>query len=116
MEIILHPNNIAEVIANGIAIHTAQDALDLMYNPAIEGAEKIILHKRNITPAFFDLSTGVAGDIVQKFVNYRMQLAIVGNFDMASKSLQDFIRESNKGRHVFFVENIAQAIEVLNRR
>ena len=116
MKIIIHKPLIAEVVAEGIVIHTAQDALDLIYNPAIEGAEKIILHKENILPAFFDLSSGIAGVVLQKFVNYRIQLAIVGNFADASISLQDFMRESNKGGHIFFVENTEQAIEVLNCR
>jgi len=113
MKIIIHKPLIAEVVAESIIIHTGQDALDLMYNPAIEGAEKIILHKKNITPAFFDLSNGIAGDIVQKFVNYRVQLAIVGDFSDGSKSLQDFMRESNKGGHIYFVESVEKAVKLL---
>ena len=60
---------------------------------------------------FFVLSTGVAGEVAQKFVNYKMRFAIIGDFSgYTSKSLQDFIYESNKGKHLFFVANEDEAI------
>jgi hypothetical protein len=115
MTVIFHNQDIAELQADTVIINELQDALDLIYLPELNGAGKIILYQENITPAFFDLSTRLAGDVLQKFVQYRMQVAIVGNFNnVTSKSLADFIRESNRGRHVFFAENIEQAIRVLS--
>lgn len=102
---------IAELRGADVIIGTLQDALDLIYNPELEGVDKIIIHEHNLTPDFFELKTGLAGDVLQKFVQYRVQVAIVGNFStIESKSLTDFIRESNRGRHVFFAESVSDAI------
>ncbi len=49
---------------------------------------------------------------MQKFVNYDMKIAILGDFSSyKSKSLRDFIYESNNGNNVFFLDNKKQAIE-----
>ena len=65
----------------------------------------MIIDKSNITEEFFDLKTKLAGEILQKYVNYQVKLAIVGDFDgYSSKSLKDFIYECNNGKHVFFVK------------
>lgn len=66
---------IAEVIADEILIQSAQDGLDLMGNIYYQGFDKVILYEKNITPDFFDLKTKIAGEILQKFSNYRIGLA-----------------------------------------
>jgi hypothetical protein len=77
----------------------------------------MIIRENQITPSFFDLKTRLAGDILQKFSNYRMQLAIIGDFSKyRSKSFQDFLRECNRGNRIFFPENLDDAIEKLGRR
>jgi len=64
-----------------------------------------------IAPGFFDLRSGLAGEILQKFTTYRMKLVIIGDFSQyTSKSLQDFIYESNKGNHILFVSNEEEAV------
>ena len=63
---------------------------------------------------FFILSSGLAGEVLQKFVNYGMKVAIVGDYSRyTSKPLQDFIRESNRGKTVFFVSSESEALEKL---
>lgn len=107
---------IAEIISDEVLINETQDALDIMANASYQGAVKIILHAKNLSPDFFDLKTRLAGDILQKFSNYRVQLAIVGDFSKyTSKSLKDFIFESNKLSHVNFVSSVAEAKERLAR-
>lgn len=60
----------------------------------LQDFDGIILQARHITPDFFDLKTGMAGEVLQKFSYYRMCLAIVGDFSAyGSKSLQEFILE-----------------------
>jgi len=74
----------------------------------------IVVNKGMIIEDFFNLSSGVAGDIAQKFVNYGIRLAVVGDFSRyPSKSLHDFIYESNKGRHLYFVSDEEEAIKKL---
>jgi hypothetical protein len=105
---------IAEIISEDIVIKETQDALDIMADSNYQGAWKIIIHQKNIIPDFFDLKTGIAGDILQKFSTYNVQLAIIGDFSKySSKSLKDFIFESNKHGRINFVNSIEEAKERL---
>jgi hypothetical protein len=105
---------LAEVYDEGVIIHKTQDALDLMAECNYLGANKIILHEMNLLPAFFDLKTGIAGEILQKFSTYDNRLAIIGNFTRYnSKSLNDFIFESNKYKRINFVSTLEEAREKL---
>ncbi len=106
--------NLAIIESNKIEIYDVQSAVDILGNCNYQGATKIIINKEIITPDFFDLKTGIAGDILQKFSNYRMQLAIIGDFsEYTSKSLRDFIYESNKVGRILFVESLSVAKERL---
>ena len=107
----------AELLADDVAINDVQDALDIMANAAYAGAERLIIHEKNIIADFFDLKTGIAGEILQKFSTYNMPLAIVGDFSKyTSKSLRDFIYESNKMGRVNFVQNVEEAKEKLGKK
>jgi hypothetical protein len=107
---------IARVSGEGLIIKDTDSALDLMADVRYQtGCDKIILEKINITEDFFKLSTGLAGEILQKFVNYRVRIAIVGDFSSyTSKPLKDFIYESNKVQHVNFVSTEEEAIKRLS--
>ncbi|MGD2033842.1 MAG: DUF4180 domain-containing protein [Bacteroidales bacterium] len=106
--------NLAEVISENIEICQVQDALDIIGNCDYRGARNIIIHQKNICPDFFDLSTGIAGEILQKFSTYRVKLAIVGDFSkFKSKSLKDFMYESNNLGRILFVGSVAEAKERL---
>ena len=59
-------------------------------------------------PGFLTLSTRIAGEVIQKFVTYGFQVAFVGDVSAAvaaSNALRDFVCESNRGRHVWFVND-----------
>lgn len=102
---------IAEVIADGIVVATRQDALDLVANAGWRGASHVIVHERHLTPEFFDLSTGVAGEVLQTCVNHRMGFVVIGDFGaVASASLRAFIAESDRGRQVAFVPDREAAL------
>lgn len=105
---------VALVSSEGIIINSEQDALDLLGNCGYQGADAIIISEENVSPDFFELRTGLAGNVLQKFSNYRMQLAIVGNFEKyESKSLRDFIYESNKAKRINFVSTVDEAKKAL---
>lgn len=111
-----HINNIkiAETASAHILINNAEDGLDLLGNLYYQGFDKIIVHVQNINPAFFDLKNGIAGEILQKFSNYRVSLTIVGDFSpYTSQSIKDFIYESNKGNHVNFLPSVNHALDKL---
>jgi hypothetical protein len=106
--------NLAEIVSDNILIKETQDALDLMADSGYHGSSKIIIHEKNITPDFFDLKTGIAGEILQKFSTYNIQLAIIGDYSkFSSKSLKDFIFESNKYGRINFVNTTEEAINSL---
>ena len=108
--------NIAEVISDKIVIREVQDAVDLMAECNSRDSGRILLQDYNIVADFYNLKTGIAGDILQKFSNYQVRLAIVGDFSKyPGNSLRDFIFESNKHGRIFFAENIQSAIERLSR-
>ena len=99
-----------------LLVSTAQEAMDLIATARYEtGCEALILPKAALAEDFFKLSTGLAGEVLQKFVNYGMRVAIVGDFSRyTSKPLRDFIRESNRGKTVFFVPTEQEALEKLS--
>ncbi|MGZ7443314.1 DUF4180 domain-containing protein [Paenibacillus sp. TH7-28] len=107
---------IAVVSSSKVVIYDVQSALDLMATVRYEtGCDRIMMDKSLINESFFDLKTGLAGEIVQKFINYQTKVAIVGDFSgYASKSLRDFIYESNSGNDLFFMPSEQQAIEKLS--
>ncbi|WP_426952112.1 DUF4180 domain-containing protein [Bacillus mycoides] len=108
--------NIAVVRNDTVLISDVQSALDLMATVQYEADSKwIVINKSLISESFFDLKTRLAGDILQKFINYSVKIAIVGDFSMyTSKSLKDFIYECNKGKDIFFLATEQQAIEKLS--
>lgn len=107
-------HTIAEVIARDIVVHNFQDSLDLIGNANYQGAGSIILQETHLHPDFFNLRTGLAGEILQKYANYRVRLAIIGRFEKYnSKSLQAFIAECNRGNAVFFVADREAALQKL---
>lgn len=116
MEILSIENGIAEITAEEPIISNIEDGTDLIGNIYYQGFDKVILYEKNITPLFFDLSTKMAGEILQKFSNYRIKLAIVGNFDKyQGKSIKDFIFESNKLGKINFVNSKDAAIKALSK-
>lgn len=106
---------IAVVNSETPLITDAQSALDLIASVGFEhNVAKIAINKAAISEDFFKLSTGLAGEVVQKFVNYNCRLAIIGDFSgYASKPLHDYMYECNNGKHLNFVADEAEAVRKL---
>ncbi len=107
----------AVVKSDDIVITDTQSALDLLMSAKYDvGTKNIVINKKLITEDFFILSRGLAGEILQKYINYGGRIAIYGDYShYTSKPLKDFIYESNKGKDVFFVFTEDEAIEMLTR-
>ncbi len=98
-----HGVEICEVTSKDVLISNTDDALDIM---ASASSDFIILHEYNFGKDFFDLSTKKLGDVLQKFSNYHVRLAIIGDFSKyKSESLKAFIYESNKQGDYLFVSS-----------
>jgi hypothetical protein len=91
-------------------------ATDVLGEASGSGARLVVVPIERLGPGFLTLSTRVAGEVIQKFVNYGFRLAFVGDVSeavAASGALRDFISESNRGRHVWFVPDMAALEERL---
>ena len=107
----------AIIYSEEIVITDPQSALDILMRAKYEvGTQNIVIDKKLIAEDFFILRTGLAGEILQKYINYGGRIAIYGDYShYTSKPLKDFIYESNKGKDVFFVSTQKEAIEMLTR-
>ena len=96
-------------------ITDAQSAIDLLMSAQYDvGSKDIVIPKQLVVEDFFILSTGLAGEILQKYVNYGGRMAIYGDYSRyTSKPLKDFMYESNKGRDFFFVSTRDEAVVAL---
>ena len=104
---------------DGPVVRTEADALDLIVATGHYGANAdwLLLPECRLPDDFFNLSTRFAGNVTQKFVNYGIGLAILGDFyARAAGPVADWTRESNKGRHLWFVADPDEFSELLARR
>lgn len=119
MHLQIHHHNglsVAELREPQLVVNSLEDALDLLGNIYYQGFDRLVLHEHQLTEAFFDLKTKLAGDILQKFSNYRVRLAIVGQFEKYnSERLKEFIRESNSGNLIYFSETLEESLNKLSQ-
>ena len=116
IETIQAPRGAIAVLSGGETQITGPGALlDLAMSVRYEtGASRLAIDKRLVCEDFFILSTGVAGEALQKLTNYRFKAAIYGDYARyTSKPLRDFIRESNRGKDFFFVSTREEAVRHL---
>ena len=110
---IIEKNGIICAVVNSDepVITDAQSALDVLMTAKYDaGTKNIVISKELITEDFFILSTGLAGEILQKYINYGGRIAIYGDYShYTSKPLHDFIYESNNGKDVFFCRNTGRS-------
>ena len=96
---------------DGPPVATVQDALDLIGGTFYSTADTVAVPAARFDEQFFRLRTGVAGEIMQKFVNYRVRLVVVGDISAhteASTALRDLVTESNRGSQIWFVDDLDQ--------
>jgi hypothetical protein len=115
MEYKIHTINgkdITEITSCDFVIQSSQEMLELIH---CMPSNIIVLKKKALHESFFDLKTGLAGDILQKFSNYNIKLGVIGDYSCYnSKSLKDFIFESNKKNNCVFVDSIETALKKLS--
>jgi hypothetical protein len=104
---------------DGPTISGEADALDIIGSAGWQHADLVVIPAKRFDDGFFTLSTKVAGDIIQKFVNYRLPLVIVGDISAhlaASSALRAFVSESNTGRHAWFLADLGELEARLTQR
>lgn len=117
---IVEANGISVAVMNSEKqlITDTQSALDFIATVQYyDNCSSIAINKEALSEDFFDLSTGIAGEILQKFINYSKKIAIIGDFSMyESKPLRDFIFECNRGNAIYFVQDEQIAIDKLTMK
>ncbi|WP_406728736.1 DUF4180 domain-containing protein [Streptomyces sp. GD-15H] len=91
---------------DGRKLSGGDTALDLIGDAMGCHADVVAVPVERVADDFFALRSGVAGEVAQKFVNYRIRLAIVGDIAThvaGSDALRDFVREANRGNQLWFV-------------
>ncbi|MBR1690772.1 MAG: DUF4180 domain-containing protein [Oscillibacter sp.] len=104
------------VISGGEAVlRDTQSALETLMRAKYEaGTSLLAVEQSAVAEPFFVLSTGLAGEMLQKLINYGGRIAIYGDFSAyTSKPLHDFMYESNRGRDVFFVPTLEETLQRL---
>jgi hypothetical protein len=103
----------------GPVISTSEDTSDLIGNAWVDDVSVIAVPIARLDPAFFDLSSGFAGELTQKIVNYNLKLAIVGDISAAvaaSQPLASYVWETNRGDHIWFFDDETALAERLTGR
>lgn len=103
--------NFLIIDSNNLILTDIASALDIISIAGYDyNCSNVVIKENNICKDFFDLKTNIAGEILQKFVNYGLKIAIIGDFSKySSKSLKDFIYECNSGKNIFFVKDVEEA-------
>ncbi|GGS69980.1 hypothetical protein GCM10010156_30940 [Planobispora rosea] len=103
---------------DGPKVHGERDAVDLIGEAWYGGADWVAIPAGRLNADFFRLRTRVAGEIVQKFVTYGVGLAILGDVSphtAVSTALRDFVRECDRGTQTWFVPDIDDLRDRLER-
>jgi len=105
---ITHGLSVLEYPNTGPLLDSDRAVNDLIGEAIVHSAAMVIVPADRFPPEFFQLRTQLAGGLLQKFVNYRLRLTIVGELPhdaLESESLQAFIREANRGDQIWFVSD-----------
>ncbi|MBB3590949.1 hypothetical protein FHX08_001293 [Rhizobium sp. BK529] len=84
---------------------------DLIRHALREAVDWVVLPIARLPDGFLTLRSGIAGATIQKFVNYRLRVAIIGWIDdplAASKALQNFVLEANCGTDCWFLDTMEE--------
>jgi hypothetical protein len=108
---VVHGLRVLEYSAEGPILDRDRSVMDLIGDAMANSAVLVVVPAARFSADFYQLRTGLAGDLLQKFVNYRLRLAIVGDLSKAmseSEPLNAFVKESNRGDHIWFLSSIGE--------
>lgn len=107
---------VAVVEGGSKAWDSGQQALETLMSAGMEGAEIVVIYEDQLHPTFFDLRSGLAGEVFQKFSNYRSRLIIIGEWKARGTRYAELVRESNKGTTITFVRSWLELEQLLIAR
>jgi hypothetical protein len=108
------PNAYIECISDSTPISSAQDALDLVAGCGEYGVSRLLIPESCLNEDFYNLKTGLLGEILLKFSNYRIKAAAVIPSDQVGKGkFFEFTLETNRGRDFRIFADDQKAVDWL---
>lgn len=104
--------------SDGEKLKSERDVLDMIGEAMYSHTELIVIPVERFEADFFQLKTGLAGNIIQKFVTYRRRLVILGDIShyvVQSRAFKDFVYETNRGNQVWFMADLQELEERLKQ-
>jgi Domain of unknown function (DUF4180) len=102
----LHGVRVLECDPNEKQLRNYNEAVELIGKAFESRASLIVVPAECLDDDFFRLSTRIAGELIQKVVQYRQRLVIVGDISRhlaESSALRAFVLEANRGKEVWFL-------------
>lgn len=96
---------------DGTKVASEQDAVDLIGQLWGQAVSLVVIPVERFADGVFDLRTTLLGHFTQKFIGYGKRLAIVGDLGehlAASEPLRAYVRESNRGKHIWFAADLEE--------
>lgn len=94
----------------GLMISRPNDAIGLVSYCGEHDTNLVLLHAANLHEDFFNLKTGLAGAVLQKFVNYGIKVAAVIPPELANQGrFREMVVEANRGQHFRVFEEVNEA-------
>lgn len=107
----MHGMRVLLFAGDGEKLAAAQDASLFLSETWARDAALAVIPVSRLGGDFLDLKTRIAGEVIQKFVNYQVRLAILGDISAwtdTSKPLRDFVYETNRGRSLWFIRDLTE--------
>lgn len=103
----------------GEQLRSEQDAVDLIGEMMYYRVTVVVVPVERLSDDFFQLKTRLAGQMVQKFVNYHSRLVVLGNISAylaQSTALKAFVLEANRGNDLWFLNSLQELEERLQSK
>lgn len=107
----IHGLRVLVFAGEGDKLAAARDANTFLSDTWAQDATLAVIPVSRLGDDFLDLKTRIAGEVIQKFVNYQIHLTILGDISAwadTSKPLRDFVYETNRGRSLWFIRDLAE--------
>lgn len=97
-------NHYIECLAGDGLIESEADALDLVAACGEHLAPRLLIFAESLPEVFFDLRSGLAGAVLQKFATYRVKVAAVLSPELANQGrFGEMVLEANRSNRMFHV-------------
>ena len=95
---------------SGTSIKSEDDVLDLIAACWESDVSNLMLFEDNLSAEFFKLSTGLAGQLMQKLINYQIKAAlIIPDPEGLTDRFKEWALELNKGKEIRIFRTVTEA-------